>query len=364
MSISLDQQLHGTSRLRTPVWVFDPHQFCVRWANAAALELWRAPSLDELLRRDFSDSTAASRARTVEFIATFTEDETAFFAEDWTFYPHGEPVSMRCFISAIRMDNGLLAMLCEAHVRNQVDPRGLRSLEALRHVSAITALVSLTGEVLVMNDAAHVCFASGCPFDAWFVDPTAATRLLAAVAQFEVFSEDLYVHTTAGPRCHAVEARRAHDPVTGQPAVAIHQVDVTQQRAREAMITDQRREILELSAPLLHVGHDVIAVPIIAAVTPERIRELSPRLLRAISDRRAAVVIFDLTGATAPDHHGATHLLKLFTAIKLLGAKVLVTGVRPELARTFAQQDTALTNIPVLRSLEDALASVHSRRAR
>jgi len=39
--------------LDVPMWVFDPERQRNLWANAAALNFWRASSAEEFLSRDF-----------------------------------------------------------------------------------------------------------------------------------------------------------------------------------------------------------------------------------------------------------------------------------------------------------------------
>jgi PAS domain-containing protein len=53
----------GFDALRRPVWVFDDIRKRKVYANRAAIELWGAASLDELLARDFSDQSPAVRVR-------------------------------------------------------------------------------------------------------------------------------------------------------------------------------------------------------------------------------------------------------------------------------------------------------------
>ena len=50
-------------RLATAVWVFDVDGSRMLWANAAALEVWDAASLDELRARDFGADMSAPVAR-------------------------------------------------------------------------------------------------------------------------------------------------------------------------------------------------------------------------------------------------------------------------------------------------------------
>ncbi|MDI1446952.1 STAS domain-containing protein [Polyangium sp. 6x1] len=354
---SLAERLRGLERLCLPVWVFDAERGRMAWGNAAALAIWRSPSLEEFLSRDYSDASAATRTRNESILQKLREDRDAYVEHTFTFYPRGEPLHLRCFMSAVELDDGRLAQLIEGHVRtDEQDPRLLRCDEALRHVSAMVALLSVEGDVLVRNPAAERAFGGSSAPSAWFEDEGAVARLLQVAATQEVLHEELVALTSDGPRWHAVEARRTSDPATGKHAIVVHQVDVTERREREALIEAQQREILELSAPLLDVAKGVVAVPIVAALTEARSAELERRLLPGLVERGAKVVVFDLTGATATDGAGLSQLVRLLSAVRLLGARPMVTGVRPALARELVQSGAELAGATVMRSLRDALS--------
>ena len=362
-STPLADRLHGVERLCLPVWVFDFGRARMAWANRAALELWRAPSLDELLARDYSDASPATRTRNEGHLQRLSEDHRAYAEESFTFYPRGEPLHLRCVMSAIELDDGRMALLIEGHVRTgPQEPSVLRSHEAMRHVSAMVALLDTTGAVLVRNPAAQSAFGlSSAPSD-WFEDAGIAARIQQVAETNEVLREELVALTNEGPRWHAVEARRTSDPTTGSHAVVVHQVDVTEQRDREELIGAQQRQILELSAPLLDVAEGVIAVPIVAVLTEARSAELERRLLPAVVARGAQVVVLDVTGTTAAEGAGLAELLRLISAVRLLGARPIVTGVRPALATALVKSGAELSDVPMMRSLREALASVRTQR--
>ncbi|MFY9511740.1 MAG: ATP-binding protein [Rubrivivax sp.] len=98
--------------LRLPVWVFDAERLRVAWANDAALELWRSPSLDELLARDMSDISPQARSRLAASMAQHAQGLTVH--ELWTLYPHGEPRSVQLGSRAITLPDGRSGMLCAA----------------------------------------------------------------------------------------------------------------------------------------------------------------------------------------------------------------------------------------------------------
>jgi anti-anti-sigma regulatory factor/PAS domain-containing protein len=352
--MTLAERLAGIHRLSTPIWVFDPEHTRIVWANRAAADLWRASSPEELIQRDFSDMSQATRTRHEATLAAFRQGRTV--EEEWTWYPRGVPMTVRCLMSAVELNDGRIGELCEASVKESVDPMQLRGVEAVRHTSVMIALVALSGEVLMKNPAVYRVFGEGTSLRPWFAEESVAAAILRETGGGQTFEVEAQVETLNGPRWHAVEARPTLDPATGDRAALIHQIDVTRRRESDAMVERQRREILSLSAPILEVGERALAVPIIGALDRARGAEITEKVLARVVKQRADAVILDLTGATAT---GAADLLPLVRALRLLGARSIITGVQPALALEMVAADTAgdLDHVRVLRDLRQGIAA-------
>src|SRR6266550_4744510 len=103
---------------------------------------------------------------------------------------------------------------------------------------------------------------------------------------------------------------------------------------RERVIRQQQEAIRELSTPVLQVRERLLILPIIGVIDPQRARQLTEQLLRAIRANRAKVVVIDVTGVAAMDSGVANHLVQTVEASRLLGATVIVTGLSAEIAQT------------------------------
>jgi rsbT co-antagonist protein RsbR len=103
---------------------------------------------------------------------------------------------------------------------------------------------------------------------------------------------------------------------------------------RERVIREQQEAIRELSTPVLQVRERLLILPIIGLIDPQRARQLTEQLLRAIRANRAKVVVIDITGVAAMDASVANHLVLTVESARLLGAMVIVTGLSPEIAQT------------------------------
>ncbi|MDI1451407.1 PAS domain S-box protein [Polyangium sp. 6x1] len=110
-------------------------------------------------------------------------------------------------------------------------------------------------------------------------------------------------------------------------------------RMQEEIIRAQESMLEELETPLLPVGEGVLVMPLIGSVDKRRAARIVDALLAGVSTRAATFAIIDLTGLRAADHAVMGLLCEAVRGARLLGAEVLLTGVRPEVARTMVELD-------------------------
>ena len=122
-----------------------------------------------------------------------------------------------------------------------------------------------------------------------------------------------------------------------------------------ATIQRQSQQIAALSAPLLDIWQGVLAVPLSGSLDHLRVSTIMERLLGAITQRRVQFVILDLTGVDHLDTNNAAQLIQLLSAVQLLGATGVVTGIHPVVAQIVVQLGVDLRSIVTLRSLQEAL---------
>jgi len=137
--------------------------------------------------------------------------------------------------------------------------------------------------------------------------------------------------------------------------LAQHTVTVYQ-LAREDVIRRQQEELLELSTPVVKLWDGVLAVPMIGVLDSNRTQIVMETLLQSIVDTGADIAIIDITGVPTVDTLVAQHLLKTVTAIRLMGADCIISGIRPQIAQTIVHLGIDLQGITTKATLADALA--------
>ncbi|MDR6938228.1 STAS domain-containing protein [Luteibacter sp. 3190] len=130
----------------------------------------------------------------------------------------------------------------------------------------------------------------------------------------------------------------------------------TFQKSREDVIARQQEELLELSTPVVKLWDGVLALPMIGTLDSQRTQVVMESLLQRIVETGAEIAIIDITGVPTVDTLVAQHLLKTVTAIRLMGADAIISGVRPQIAQTIVHLGLDLQGIVTKANLADALA--------
>ena len=135
----------------------------------------------------------------------------------------------------------------------------------------------------------------------------------------------------------------------------------TYQKSREAVIKRQQEELLELSTPVVKLWDGILALPMIGTLDSQRTQVVMESLLQRIVDSGSEIAIIDITGVPTIDTLVAQHLLKTVTAIRLMGADCIISGVRPQIAQTIVHLGLDLQGVSTKANLADALKLALSR---
>jgi PAS domain S-box-containing protein len=131
--------------------------------------------------------------------------------------------------------------------------------------------------------------------------------------------------------------------------------DLTDRKRAEETIARQAQEILEVSTPVVQVWDGVVAAPLIGTLDSQRTEQFMERLLQRIVETNSPVALVDITGVPTIDTQTAQHLIETITAVRMLGAQVVLTGVRPALAQTLVHLGIDLSHIVTRSSLSAGL---------
>jgi rsbT co-antagonist protein RsbR len=195
-----------------------------------------------------------------------------------------------------------------------------------------------------------------------FLDDLSKRRVLAGFSSDETAT---FIFSLKKPVFDALNAAAAGDGAVLSESIwqatllldrlGLHTVK-SFQKTREDVIGRQQQELLELSTPVVKLWDGILALPMIGTLDSARTQIVMESLLQKIVETESQIAIIDITGVPTVDTLVAQHLLKTVTALRLMGADCIISGVRPQIAQTIVHLGVDLQGVTTKANLADALA--------
>ncbi|OAS86186.1 MULTISPECIES: STAS domain-containing protein [Metabacillus] len=125
----------------------------------------------------------------------------------------------------------------------------------------------------------------------------------------------------------------------------------------ERTVSLQKIALQELSAPLIPVFDNITVMPLVGTIDTERAKRIMENILQGVVKHRAEVVLIDITGVPVVDTMVAHHIIQASEAVRLVGAKCLLVGIRPEIAQTIVNLGIDLSQVITKNSLQKGIES-------
>ncbi len=113
----------------------------------------------------------------------------------------------------------------------------------------------------------------------------------------------------------------------------------------------QKIALQELSASLIPVFDKISVMPLVGTIDTERAKLIMENLLEGVVKQRAEVVLLDITGVPVVDTMVAHHIIQAADAVRLVGSKCMLVGIRPEIAQTIVTLGINLTDFSTTSTL-------------
>ncbi|WP_437740773.1 GAF domain-containing protein [Sorangium sp. So ce1504] len=225
----------------------------------------------------------------------------------------------------------------------------------------------LTGVLYLENNAA---------FGAFTASRLEVCEMLSSQAAIAVENALLYAKVEAA----SAELRRANEGLEGEVGRRTAELreanerlarELVERERTETMRTALQEEILrvkderlaEMSTPLIPISDRVVVMPLVGTVDPPRALQLMATALEGVQARGAGVVIIDITGVKLVDTEVASLLIRTADALKLLGARAVLTGISPRVAQTLVAMGVDLGRMVTKQALQSGIAYAMGRPA-
>ncbi len=137
--------------------------------------------------------------------------------------------------------------------------------------------------------------------------------------------------------------------------------EAERQHLHEKIVAAQQAVLREISTPLIPITDRVVILPLIGTVDSRRATQMMDTILHGIGEYHADTVILDITGVRVVDTQVANAFISTATAARLLGARLILTGIQPQIAATLVALGIDLTTVTTYRSLQAAIAATLRR---
>ncbi|WP_437665294.1 substrate-binding domain-containing protein [Sorangium sp. So ce1182] len=222
--------------------------------------------------------------------------------------------------------------------------------------SLVERVLSTAGSIIVdthaseLHDAPDVVEARGRG-----VHTLVGVPLLAGGTAFGV----LVLESERRGACSLEEAALL-ERVADTVAVAVENAELVHritERTHELEQANRQQESLldtirELSSPVVPIARNILVMPVIGTMDAQRSGRFIESMLQDITERQARVVLVDVTGMAAVDAASAEHLLRAARAARLLGAELVLVGIRPATARLMVEEGVDLGSVVTRSTLE------------
>ncbi len=116
-------------------------------------------------------------------------------------------------------------------------------------------------------------------------------------------------------------------------------------QSQEELLRQQTllRELIQaMATPIIPITERIVVMPLIGNMDSQRAADFLSAALEGAATRQAQVVIIDITGMQHVDTSVGATLVQAASALRLLGAEVVLTGIRADIARTLVSMGVDL----------------------
>jgi rsbT co-antagonist protein RsbR len=264
-------------------------------------------------------------------------------------------ILLYCILNLLLFPNALIRVISQPMLAvilalAYINSRQLRALSAAAWLTIILLFWSsnhalLSNEPIV--DFVALCAASAIVL---LVLSQFHTRMIRSLANVQE------ANTALQSQQANLEAQVTERTAALQQAMGDLEARAAEQQRLLAQTEQQRDAIRALSLPILPINQTTLAAPLIGTFDAQRLAELQRQVLVAIEGSGARALVLDITGVPAVDHEVALGLLRVAQAARLLGARVVLAGIRPEVAQAIVGLGVDLAGLDTTATFQDGIA--------
>jgi rsbT co-antagonist protein RsbR len=164
----------------------------------------------------------------------------------------------------------------------------------------------------------------------------------------EIDNDKFSVHTI-------LKAASIIDPLLDE---TVHAFSVAYVENNNRVLGLAREAIEELSVPVVRLTRSIAVLPLVGTIDTHRSKLIMETSLQKCTELQVEHLFIDLSGVPVIDTMVAHNLFKVINSLKLLGVKVTLSGMRPELAQTVVSLGISFDGISIAGNLYQELEAM------
>lgn len=120
---------------------------------------------------------------------------------------------------------------------------------------------------------------------------------------------------------------------------------ISYSKYKDELLESQRQLVENLSVPIIPINKETFIIPLIGRIDQIRLMTIEDKVLTSIENEYIRTVILDLSGVVLMEEEIIFRFMKLIDGVKMMGAKVVLTGIRAEIVRKMIALDLNFTEI-------------------
>lgn len=134
-----------------------------------------------------------------------------------------------------------------------------------------------------------------------------------------------------------------------------HNYSLSKLRAQQEMIN-------ELSTPVISLSKGVALLPLVGDIDTNRAKYIFENALSQCTQKRVHSLLIDISGVAIIDTMVAQQIFQLIEALRLLGVKSTLSGIRPEIAQTAVQLGISFQDVNTISTIERAVQRLFTEK--
>lgn len=193
------------------------------------------------------------------------------------------------------------------------------------------------------------CLIIGCFVSVWMITNSAFKNAVRAQVEAEQAAQALQFAN------ENLEQRVIERTAEVQSNLVAIQTQAAEQARLLQENEQQRRTIRELSVPIIPVSDTTMVMPLVGELDTERLDYIHSHALETLERSKAHTLVIDITAVPMVDSQVAQGLMRIAQAARLLGSKVVLVGIRPEVAQTIVGLGLNVSSLTTYSNLQSAL---------